>query len=50
MSDPYTQKRPCPACGSKNTDNSTFVDWCNDCGWSDEYEQGLAAQPVEIVE
>lgn len=39
MINPYTQKTPCPECGSKNTDSSTFVDWCNDCGWKYEYEQ-----------
>lgn len=27
----------CPNCGSENTGQSTYADWCNDCGWSFGY-------------
>ncbi len=27
----------CPDCHSTNTGQSTYVDWCNDCGWSFGY-------------
>lgn len=27
----------CPECGSKNTGQSTYSDYCNDCGWSYGY-------------
>lgn len=27
----------CPDCGSSNTGQGTYVDFCNDCGWSFGY-------------
>lgn len=27
----------CPECGSTNAGQSTYADWCNDCGWSYSY-------------
>ena len=27
----------CPDCGSMNTSQSTYADWCNDCNWSQGY-------------
>lgn len=27
----------CPDCGSSNMGQSTYADWCNDCGWSYSY-------------
>ena len=23
----------CPECGSEDTGESTYADWCNDCDW-----------------
>jgi len=27
----------CPQCGSNNTGQSTYADWCNDCDWFQGY-------------
>lgn len=27
----------CPECGSTNAGQSTYADWCNDCGWFFSY-------------
>jgi len=27
----------CPECGSTNTGQSTYTDYCNDCGWYQGY-------------
>ena len=27
----------CPNCGSRNTQSSTYADWCNDCNYSQGY-------------
>lgn len=31
------QEFACPNCGSYNTGQSTYVDYCNSCGWSQGY-------------
>lgn len=41
----YQKENPCPKCGSHNTHfeptaisgpNSSWSEWCDDCGWSKE--------------
>lgn len=29
----------CPKCGSTNTGQGIYVDWCNDCGWEESYNK-----------
>jgi predicted nucleic-acid-binding Zn-ribbon protein len=31
----------CPDCGSTNTEQSTYADWCNDCGYNQGYFKKL---------
>jgi predicted RNA-binding Zn-ribbon protein involved in translation (DUF1610 family) len=33
----HRQEFPCPDCGSYNTGQSTYTDYCNSCGWSQGY-------------
>lgn len=33
----HTQSFQCPSCGSWNTAQATYVDWCKSCGWSQGY-------------
>lgn len=33
----HRQEFPCPKCGSWNTGQSTYTDWCNTCGWGVGY-------------
>ena len=33
----HRQEFACPECGSYNTGQSTYTDYCNTCGWSQGY-------------
>lgn len=33
----HRQEFACPNCGSYNTGQSTYVDYCNSCDWSQGY-------------
>jgi hypothetical protein len=33
----HTQEFACPECGSYNTGQSTYTDYCNSCGWYNSY-------------
>lgn len=33
----YGGRYRCPNCGSYNTNQSTYADWCNSCGDSNGY-------------
>jgi len=33
----YLQEFACPNCGSYNTGQATYVDYCNSCNWSQGY-------------
>ncbi len=33
----YSGSFTCPNCGSKNARQSTYVEYCPDCGWEEHY-------------
>lgn len=33
----HSQEYACPNCGSYNTGQSTYSDYCNSCGWGHSY-------------